>query len=248
MALERAEKKNTAGSWVRREVLTRVMCAVALATGALGFLAGLVFPEVTLFSLVAEERKRLVAAMSALGGVALIAGVLLLYLRRLEITWLRGFDAERRVGDLIEHALTQSGCAFAHDVKEALGGNGNVDHIAMTPTGLWVIETKARWLSKRRFADALRQTATNVKRVRGHVRTDLPVRGALVIADPALEGYESENDWRGEPIMCLDTKSLWLLLRKERQAGMAVDEPAEVARVRELVWNLGSVAHVDVSG
>ena len=48
------------------------------------------------------------------------------YCRRVDATWGRGLEAERQIGDLIEHAVAQRGCAFAHDVKEALGGRGNV--------------------------------------------------------------------------------------------------------------------------
>ena len=242
MELERAQRKNSPGSWVRSQVLVRVLGAAVLIMGVVGYFAGFVARGASLAGSTVEHAL-LAIALPILVGVVLL-GALWRYFKHLEATWLRGLDAEQRVGDRIEHALTQKGCAFAHDVKEALGGRGNVDHIAMTPTGVWVIETKARWLAKDKFKEALKQTAANVRRVRGHLRTDLPVRGALVIADPSLKDYEADDDWHGEPIMCLDAKSLWELLRKERRSAGTVDDPDEVARVRELVWNLGSVAHV----
>ncbi|MYD97897.1 MAG: NERD domain-containing protein [Gammaproteobacteria bacterium] len=99
---------------------------------------------------------------------------------------------KRRVGDRIEHALVRSGCAFAHDVKEALGQDGNVDHVVLTPAGVWVVETKSAWLDGKRFKQALRQTSDNVRRVREKLGTSLPVRGALVIADdskPYEQGF-----------------------------------------------------------
>ena len=233
MELERAEKKNEAGSWVRGTALVRLVGAAMLVSGIVGFVTGLMVRMPSYAG----------AALSVLSAVVVL-GAFLLYVRHLQATWLRGFDAEKRVGDFIEHALTQSGCAVAHDVKGGLGGSGgNVDHIAMTPTGLWVIETKASWQPRNLFKSALKQTAGNVRRVRGHLGTSLPVRGALVIADPDIERYEADNDWRGEPILCLDAKSLWRLLREERRAAVAAADPAEVARVRELVWNLGSAAH-----
>lgn len=104
----------------------------------------------------------------------LAVGALYAYGHRVEATFSRGLQAEREVGDLIKHALAQRGCAFAHDVKEALGGAGNVDHVVMTPARVWVVETKAAWLSKRRFPAALRQVAENVDRVRRHLGTSLP--------------------------------------------------------------------------
>ena len=90
-------------------------------------------------------------ASVAPGGMGVALGVFYAYCRRVDATWGWGLEAERQVGDLIEHAVAQRGCAFAHDVKEALGGRGNVDHVVMTPVGVWVVETKAAWLSKRRF-------------------------------------------------------------------------------------------------
>ena len=60
-------------------------------------------------------------------------------------------------------------------MQEALGGSGNVDHVVMTPTGVWVVETEAHWLSPRRFPAALGQAANNARRVRRHLKTPLPV-------------------------------------------------------------------------
>lgn len=113
----------------------------------------------------------------------------------------------------------------------------------MTPAGAWVIETKARWLQKNRFSAALKQTANNVVRGRGHLRTDLPVRDCQSLRIQNRE-FEAEHNWRGEPVVCLDAKSLWRRLGKERRAVVPADY-AEVARVRKLVWNLGSAAHMD---
>ena len=100
----------------------------------------------------------------------------------------RRVGAERRVGDLIEHAVVETGCAFAHDVKEALGGSGNVDHVVMTPAGVWVVETKAHWLSTRRFPAALAQAAAADLVVTGLVLGYLVFmfRVAIVLEDGLL--------------------------------------------------------------
>lgn len=149
------------------------------------------------------------------------------------------------MGDLIDHAVAQRGCAFAHDVKEALGGPGNVDHIVMTPAGIWVVETKSDWLSKERFPRALRQVAENVRRVRRHVETSLPVRGALVIANRANDSLEADHDWKGEPVKAFGAKKFWSVLRVEREEAPAIGRPSETARVERLVWNLGSTRYLD---
>jgi len=127
------------------------------------------------------------ASWVATGVMFLALGVLYAYCRGVEATWGRGLEEERQIGDLIDHAV-------AHDVKEALGGRGNVDHVVMTPAGIWVVETKSDWLSKRRFRPALRQVAENVGRVRSHLETCLPVRGALVIADRSSDSLEAQYD------------------------------------------------------
>ena len=90
--------------------------------------------------------------------------------------------------------LAQRGCAVAHDVMEALSGRGNVDHVVMTPAGIWVVETKSDQLSKRRFPQALRQVAEDASRVRRHLETFLPVRGAAVVADRSNDALEAQYD------------------------------------------------------
>ena len=142
----------------------------------------------------------------ATGVMVLAFGLFYAYCRRVEATWGRGLKAERRIGDLIDHAVAQRGCAFAHDVKEALGGRGNVDHVVMTPAGIWVVETKSDRLSKRRFPRALRQVAENASRVRRHLETSLPVRGALVIADRSNDSLEAQHDWNGEAVGAFGAK------------------------------------------
>ena len=70
-----------------------------------------------------------------------------MFSRRIDSTWGRGLDAERLVGDRIEHAVAQRGRAFAHDVKGALGGRGTVDHVVITAAGIWVVTTNLGLLS-----------------------------------------------------------------------------------------------------
>ena len=132
--------------------------------------------------------------------------------------------------------MTRRSCAVAHDVREALGGWGNVDHVVMTPAGIWVVETKSHRLSKRRFPRALRQVAENASRVRRHLETSLPVRGALVIADRSEDSLESQFNWNGEPVQAFGpTKFLRVLSAEREQAGADARSP-EMARVERAVW------------
>ena len=238
--MEGAGRKNAAGSWLRWEMLRRVVSAGMLAMAAIGFGIGFTFRGLPVLDAVDE-------AMAVWGMVAmmsLVCGALYVFGGRVESTWRAGWDAERRVGDLIEHAIVEAGCAFAHDVKEALGGSGNVDHVVMTPAGIWVVETKAHWLSPRRFPAALGQAATGARRVRRHLKTPVPVRAALVIAERAEGAFERDHDWAGEAVKVFDAMTFWRVLREERRQGRAVERYCDSDRVARMVWDLGSSRYV----
>ena len=115
----------------------------------------------------------------------------------------------------------------------------------MTPAGIWVVETKAGWLSKRRFRPALRQVAENVRRVRSHLETSLPVGGALVIADRSNDSLEVQYDWNGKAVQAFGAKRFWRVLSVEgEETGADVRSP-EMARVERAVWNLGSTRYLE---
>lgn len=172
-------------------------------------------------------------------------GLFYAYGRRLNATWGRGLEAERRIGDLIEYAVTRRSCAVAHDVKEALGGESNVDHVVLTPASSWVAETKSHRLSKRRFPRAPRQVAENASPVRRHLETSLPVRGALVIADRSEDSLQSQYHWNGEAVQAFSPRKFLRVLSAEReQAGADVRSP-EMERVERAVWDLGSTGYLE---
>ena len=239
--METTGKKNAAGGWLLGQTMRRVASAGMLLMVAAGFALGFMVRGYPLFDGPAGDG----ASWALLGAVVLALGGLYAYCLRVDATWVRGLKAERQVGDLIDHAVAQRGCAFAHDVKEALGGRGNVDHVVMTPAGVWIVETKAAWLSKRRFRLALRQAAENAHRVRCHLETTLPVRAALVIADRAQDELESDRDWEGKPVKVFGSKRFWSVLRTECAQAGADGPPLETATVARRVWNLGSTRYLD---
>ena len=231
--------KNAAGGWVRGEFLQRVLSAGMFWMAAVGCVLGFAVRGLPVF----DGPVGTVASVAATGAMILGFGLFYAYCRRLEATWGRGLRAERRIGDLIDHALAQRGCAVAHDVKEELGGRGNGDHVVLTPAGIWVVETKSRWLSERRICPALRQVAGNVGRVRSHLETSLPVRGALVIADPLKGALEKEHDWKGAPVWTFGGEKFWRMLKAEcKQPGADAASP-ELARVAREVWKLGTTPY-----
>ena len=239
--METTGKKNAAGGWLRGELLRRIASAGMLFAAAVGFALGFLVRGLPQF----DETPGGLASWMVLGVMVVSFGVFYAYCRLAVATWGRGLNAERQVGDLIEHAVAQRGCAFAHDIKEALGGRGNVDHVVMTPAGIWVVETKSAWLRKWRFRRALRQVVKNARRVRHHLKTSLPVRGALVIADRSNDSLDKDYDWDGEPVKAFGAKKLWSVLRAEREQARHTSESSEMSRVERQVWNLGSTHHLE---
>ena len=166
--MEGTGRKNAAGSWLRWEMLRRIVSVSMLAMAAFGFGIGFMFRGLP----VLDALDGTIATWGIVAMMSLVCGALYVFGGRIESTWRAGWDAERRIGDLIEHAIVEAGWAFAHDVKEAFGGSGNVDHVATTPAGVWVVETKAHWLSPRRFPAVLGQAANNARRVCRHAPHD----------------------------------------------------------------------------
>jgi hypothetical protein len=67
--------------------------------------------------------------------VALVIGI-----RPSTARWRVGGEAEERVGRLLSAAVGDAGVVL-HD-RAVPGGRANIDHIAVVPSGVWVIDTK----------------------------------------------------------------------------------------------------------
>ena len=114
--METTGRKNAAGDWLRGVFLGRTVSAGMLWMGVVGFVLGFMIGSLPVFDGSAGSRVSWVF----FGLMILGLGALYAFLRRTDATWGRGLRAERQVGDLIEHAVAQRGCAFAHDVEGAL--------------------------------------------------------------------------------------------------------------------------------
>ena len=143
----------------------------------------------------------------------------------------------------MEHALTKDTCAYAHDVKEAIPGiKGNIDHVAATPAGVWVVETKSDWIHKDKYPKALAQAAGAVRPVKRHLRTRLPIRAALVLNETD-QTIDRINDRDGQPVHVLDVKTFWRRVRDDAKSLPAQGMEDEVRRVVASVWDMGSTRH-----
>ena len=116
--MEGTGRKNAAGSWLRWEMLRRVVSVSMLVMAAIGFGIGFTFRGLPVLGALVQT----IATLGMVAMVSVVCGALYVFGGRVETSWWAGWDAERRIGDLIEHAVAATGCAFAHDVKEGSAG------------------------------------------------------------------------------------------------------------------------------
>ena len=150
----------------------------------------------------------------------------------------KGLDAEMRVGQVIEYAITDARCAVAHSVT-SIAKVGDIDHIIATPAAIWVVETKYQRVREKFFREVLERIADNTKSVRNWTTKlgyrDVQVHPCLILA------YESkivkqEYDKRGETIRVCLPNQVARAIKKDFENGGDLDE-----RLSREVWKLGAV-------
>ena len=146
----------------------------------------------------------------------------------------KGEDAENRVGQIIEYAITARNCAVAHSVT-AIAKVGDIDHLVATPVAVWVIETKYRRVPEKFFPEVLSRIAANTESVRQWVPADTTVRGCLVLA------YETDINRRNyshgkEKITAFTPELLMREMRSEARGSRTLDE-----RLAKDIWKLGRI-------
>ena len=123
----------------------------------------------------------------------------------------KGLDAEMKVGQRIEYAITSPNCAVAHDVKE-IAKVGNIDHLVATPVRLWVVETKANRVPDKEFPKVLSSIADNVRAVRAWAPSGTEVSGCLTLAQG---GHQPSYNSKSEKILAESPASLERKLQAE---------------------------------
>jgi hypothetical protein len=98
--------------------------------------------------------------------VALVIGI-----RPSTARWRVGGEAEERVGRLLSAAVGDAGVVL-HD-RAVPGGRANIDHIAVVPSGVWVIDTKRYRGRVRRVGQFGRLLGRRLLVVNGHDRSHL---------------------------------------------------------------------------
>jgi len=73
-----------------------------------------------------------------------------------QLRWRSGAQAEEAVGETLNE-LRREGWVLMHDIERI--GEGNIDHIASGPDGVFLVETKARRYEEAHLVKAKRQAA-----------------------------------------------------------------------------------------
>lgn len=176
-----------------------------------------------------------IAAVSVIGGwLALPQGT---------VAWRRGADGERRTATYLK-PLEQVGFIVLHD-RRVPGSRANIDHVAIGPTGVWVVETKS-WRGRisiehdevilnGRRQGAVDQALRNALAVQVAAAAELQRLG--VTARPVICFHRTRLPWfqrsvRGVEIA--DGNRLIKLLQSEQPA-LSVPAVSELARQLDTV-------------
>lgn len=190
----------------------------------------------------ANRERRVRAKHPRIGGVLLaVAGD-----PQHEAAWARGARGEERVAEVLAKHLDDD-VIVLHD-RRIPGSRANIDHIAVAPSGVWVIDAKRykgkvavskplfgkakltiAGRDKTKLIDGLAKQVALVETVVAELAPDTPVHGALcfVEADLPLVGSLSFN---GYP----------LLYPKRLAKRINRDGPLEPSRVRSLARDLAA--------
>jgi len=160
--------------------------------------------------------------------------------------WLTGAPGEQKVGEALDAI---SGIIAIHDRRKP-GSRSNIDHIAVTPAGVWVIDTKVRTGKRLEFRDkgglfsrderlivggrdetrlagGMAWQVETVQRAGAELLSDIVVRPALCFVDVTL-GLLDRHPWtvRGV-VVCWRASLPDLLLRPGPLDGRRMAEIAD---------------------
>jgi len=117
-----------------------------------------------------------------------------------------GTDAEASVGETLNSLRHEEGWTVLHDIEQA--GAGNVDHLVSGPTGVFMIETKARRYEYSQLVKARRQAA------KLHDELDVWVTPVICLHDRRGDAFQHEKVWIVPHRMLLP----WLHAQRNRPA------------------------------
>ena len=231
--------RRTAGSFVRRRIVDKASLLLVVAGMCFGFTIAVLI-KLLIGPLVSDSLIVIAYVLLAVASSAVVLKATVSRSRWSLDNLAKGKEAEIRVGEIIEYAITAEGCAVAHSVTE-IAKVGDIDHIVATPVGIWVIETKYKKVPKKYFPEVLSRVAANIASVRRWAPSGTPVKGCLVLPyEDTKKIRKKEYTHKNEKIAVYGGDSLASLMheiRREARGKRTLDE-----RIAKDIWKLG---HVD---
>lgn len=105
------------------------------------FLVGITVVVMVLAYLTVQSLASPAWGAAAAAGVALIFALTAVEMPQSATAWRQGAEGERKTADYLK-GLEQAGFVVFHD-RKVPGYGGNLDHVAIGPSGIWAIETKS---------------------------------------------------------------------------------------------------------
>lgn len=202
--------RNESGQGVREKTRGLLVWELFLCGVGVGLFAGVV-----LYWVMASAG--LEAWPSAAVGAAALIMVLVAWKTKFG-TWTleradKGVAGETIVGGALQDALMRPDCAVLHSIP-GNGDRGEIDHLVVTPVGVWVVETKYKWVPSKKYRAVMQRLALNVLSVRRTLGRSATVRGCLVLATVRRRKRSSYRA-RGETLSVFSVRSFREQLRDE---------------------------------
>lgn len=235
---ERKGVRREAGAWLQ----ARLEDAFLQAAYWLAFFLGIASSAVLVW--VHKDHANALAGtlitMAGAGAFSLCAMVYALFRGYGVRNMRKGARSERRVGHAIEYALTAQGCAVAHNVTR-LGG-GDIDHLVLTPRGIYVVETKSGFVPKKAFPRLLTRLSDRAATIR-RLMPHFPVQAVLVFAEgihtwPGGSKVYRARSNAGSQVHAFESPRAFMQhLARERDQTLPTD-PAAHGQAVAWVWSL----------
>jgi hypothetical protein len=148
--------------------------------------------------------------------------------------WKQGGHGEARAGARLEKLLEGTGVRLLHDRRVPGHGNANIDHIAVGPGGVTVIDSKThRGKIRRDWCGGLFVDKRTILRIDGRDQTKLitGVEKQIGYVRPALAKLAPDLDVDVAGALCFPDVDGLPLVRRVEVRGILVDGPKQIAKL-----------------
>jgi hypothetical protein len=148
--------------------------------------------------------------------------------------WQQGGNGEARAGARLEKLLDGAGLRLLHDCRIPGHGRANIDHLAVGPGGVTVIDTKThRGKIRRDWCGGMFVERRTILRINGRDHTKLitSVEKQIGYVRGALSGLDADTTIDIAGALCFPNVEGLPWVRRVEVRGVLVDGPRPVARL-----------------